>query len=663
MGALIVGQAMTIQNMQGMDHLNDDAEVGYCRPSTWYNNLRNIISPYYNAIAALLPAPEAILNSSSAKVALPLAFTYLFNEYDPLWRPLHNIVLLGGATVAYSHIHRAIEHNQPITLELVGQGLSEGTHCMLEAVQPSAIFAAPFNMVGNGVINVADNTLNRLDATLVNGTNKVSNTLTTATGNIRTILTTATGDVNTILTTATTDLDGLVNAADATLVNGTARIANTLTHATADLGTAVNTLVNTTGATITNGGVQIRDVLTNATTDLGTAVNTLVDTADTAIVNGGTRLNNAITQTTNNASNVINNCGNNVVNSINNVVGNAVDAATSPFEMTAQKIGIKLLRTGVPYLIGTAAIAAILVKTYSILKGTDSNLQQPVFLATSADKQIGLWQRFKNLITRHEEVQAPTELIFAPAVQNQLDAVTQLTVNTFCAINKQNSSTVHYEPILLYGSSGTGKTSVAKKMANDLYQQTNGKMAWGYTTGALVLEHGIKGIDAMFAWAKKHNAACIVIDDADVLQSSPNNASVVNHLLYNMNEQANNCVVIMATTQVDNLSGSIRQRLANNSIQLPLPDEIQRAQVLKLSRDRIINNATIDPQLKTSLTEQLNDNKINEIASKTAKLSNADLHNVINKIVNSSGKEVSHAIIDTVVAEYLRTHATIKTNK
>ena len=62
MGALIVGQAMTIQNMQGMDHLNDDAEVGYCRPSTWYNNLRNIISPYYNAIAALLPAPEAILN-------------------------------------------------------------------------------------------------------------------------------------------------------------------------------------------------------------------------------------------------------------------------------------------------------------------------------------------------------------------------------------------------------------------------------------------------------------------------------------------------------------------------------------------------------------------------------------------------------------------------
>lgn len=293
--------------------------------------------------------------------------------------------------------------------------------------------------------------------------------------------------------------------------------------------------------------------------------------------------------------------------------------------------------------------------------------EPPIFIESS---QKGLWQNLKNFVLRHTD-EIP-ELAYSAELETTFDLITRSSINAFNEIQEGNQK-IFYEPILMHGPPGTGKTAKAKQMIKQIYQATNGKMQWRITNGSMLLNAGQKGINKMFEWLNKQPAACLFIDEADTLfpdrdemEKHPERLEIVNHLLSLIGERSNKFMIIMTTNRLGAFDEAMARRI-DNLIHIPLPNEQGRNRVLALYRDSMLLNQKTGAHaitLDESIRRHLTDAKIAEIARKTDGLSNGDLQGIINKIktyasISADGRATME-IINLAVKEYVDKHNAFK---
>ncbi len=207
--------------------------------------------------------------------------------------------------------------------------------------------------------------------------------------------------------------------------------------------------------------------------------------------------------------------------------------------------------------------------------------------------------------------------------------------------------------VLLYGPAGTGKTMLAKAMANECGATFIPTTATSFF-GSLVGETE-KNIRELFAKARKYAPSVIFIDEADAIakkrtgsSSTAHSEDALNTLLSQMDGftgDEQRPVFILAATNYE-ISGSTGQildkgfvRRFDNKIMVPLPDTDDRRELIS----KLLKKHSID-------FKENNEKALSTLATRTSGMSNADIESMVLQYIRSLGtNEPDHtALLDTL---------------
>lgn len=211
--------------------------------------------------------------------------------------------------------------------------------------------------------------------------------------------------------------------------------------------------------------------------------------------------------------------------------------------------------------------------------------------------------------------------------------------------------------ILLYGEPGTGKTMLAKALANE------SNVNFIYKSGAefegKYLGSGSNRIRELFRKARKNAPTIIFIDEIDAIGAKRDNPFIIksndaiNQLLSEMDgfEKTDNIIVIGATNRLKVLDNALlRPGRFDKVVSIPAPSEGSRKKILQHYLNKII--------LETK------DMNLDTILEKTRGFTGADIKNLVNiaalTAVNSKkaavGKEEFDQAIDRVLLGNIKTN-------
>ena len=177
--------------------------------------------------------------------------------------------------------------------------------------------------------------------------------------------------------------------------------------------------------------------------------------------------------------------------------------------------------------------------------------------------------------------------------------------------------------ILLYGEPGTGKTMLAKALANESNVNFIYKSAAEFE--GKYLGSGSNRIRKVFKKARKYAPSIIFIDEIDSIGAKRDNPYIIksndaiNQLLSEMDgfEKDDNVIVIGATNRLNVLDKALlRPGRFDKVVSLPTPSERSRKKILQYYIDKI----SVDPQ-------NLN---LEALLQKTKGFSGADIKNLVN---------------------------------
>jgi transitional endoplasmic reticulum ATPase len=188
--------------------------------------------------------------------------------------------------------------------------------------------------------------------------------------------------------------------------------------------------------------------------------------------------------------------------------------------------------------------------------------------------------------------------------------------------------------ILLYGSSGTGKTLLAKAVATE--SEANFISIKGPELLSKWVGESEKGIREIFKRARQASPCVIFFDEIDSIASirgASGDASgtqrVVSQILTEMDgmETLYGVVVLAATNRPDMLDPALlRPGRFDKIIQVPPPDKDSRKQILEISSDGM----AIDRENTADVGQNLDRVNFDKIANDTDGFSGADVVSVVN---------------------------------
>merc|ERR1712093_463758 len=170
--------------------------------------------------------------------------------------------------------------------------------------------------------------------------------------------------------------------------------------------------------------------------------------------------------------------------------------------------------------------------------------------------------------------------------------------------------------VLLYGPPGTGKTLLAKAVAS-----TMGTNFLKVVSSAIVdkyIGESARLIREMFGYAKEHEPCIIFMDEIDAIggrrfsEGTSADREIQRTLMELLNQldgfdYLGKTKIIMATNRPDTLDPALlRPGRLDRKVEIPLPNEAARVEVLKIHANPITKHGDIDWEAVVKLTDSLN---------------------------------------------------------
>lgn len=170
--------------------------------------------------------------------------------------------------------------------------------------------------------------------------------------------------------------------------------------------------------------------------------------------------------------------------------------------------------------------------------------------------------------------------------------------------------------VLLYGPPGTGKTLLAKAVAN-----TMGTNFLKVVSSAIVdkyIGESARLIREMFGYAKEHEPCIIFMDEIDAIggrrfsEGTSADREIQRTLMELLNQMdgfdyLGKTKIIMATNRPDTLDPALmRPGRIDRKIEIPLPNEVSRMEILKIHCGPIRKNGEIDYEAIVKLSDGFN---------------------------------------------------------
>lgn len=170
--------------------------------------------------------------------------------------------------------------------------------------------------------------------------------------------------------------------------------------------------------------------------------------------------------------------------------------------------------------------------------------------------------------------------------------------------------------VLLYGPPGTGKTLLARALANNIEASFLKVVA-----SAIVdkyIGESARVIREMFGYAKDHQPCVIFMDEIDAIggrrfsQGTSADREIQRTLMELLNQldgfdELGKVKMIMATNRPDTLDPALlRPGRLDRKIEIPLPNEMQRLEILKIHASGIAKHGDIDYEAVIKLADGFN---------------------------------------------------------
>jgi len=170
--------------------------------------------------------------------------------------------------------------------------------------------------------------------------------------------------------------------------------------------------------------------------------------------------------------------------------------------------------------------------------------------------------------------------------------------------------------VLLYGPPGTGKTLLARALANNIEASFLKVVA-----SAIVdkyIGESARIIREMFAYAREHEPCIIFMDEIDAIggrrfsQGTSADREIQRTLMELLNqldgfETLGKVKMVMATNRPDTLDPALlRPGRLDRKIEIPLPNEASRMQILKIHAGGVAKRGEIDYHAVVKLTDGFN---------------------------------------------------------
>jgi len=170
--------------------------------------------------------------------------------------------------------------------------------------------------------------------------------------------------------------------------------------------------------------------------------------------------------------------------------------------------------------------------------------------------------------------------------------------------------------VLLYGPPGTGKTLLAKALARNI-NATFLKVVASAIVDKYIGESA-RVIREMFAYAKDHQPCVIFMDEIDAIggrrfsQGTSADREIQRTLMELLNqldgfEQLGQVKMVMATNRPDVLDPALlRPGRLDRKIEIPLPNELARMDILKIHAAKMAKRGDIDYEAIVKITDGFN---------------------------------------------------------
>ncbi|KAL9054798.1 MAG: hypothetical protein Q9162_003921 [Coniocarpon cinnabarinum] len=170
--------------------------------------------------------------------------------------------------------------------------------------------------------------------------------------------------------------------------------------------------------------------------------------------------------------------------------------------------------------------------------------------------------------------------------------------------------------VLLYGPPGTGKTLLARAVASGL--ETNFLKVVSSAIVDKYIGESARLIREMFGYAKEHEPCIIFMDEIDAIggrrfsEGTSADREIQRTLMELLNQldgfdYLGRTKIIMATNRPDTLDPALlRAGRLDRKIEIPLPNEVGRMEILKIHAQDVKTEGEIDFESVVKMSDQLN---------------------------------------------------------
>ncbi|KAI1334751.1 P-loop containing nucleoside triphosphate hydrolase protein [Xylariaceae sp. FL0016] len=212
--------------------------------------------------------------------------------------------------------------------------------------------------------------------------------------------------------------------------------------------------------------------------------------------------------------------------------------------------------------------------------------------------------------------------------------------------------------VLLYGPPGTGKTLLARAVASSL--ETNFLKVVSSAIVDKYIGESARLIREMFGYAKEHEPCIIFMDEIDAIggrrfsEGTSADREIQRTLMELLNQldgfdYLGKTKIIMATNRPDTLDPALlRAGRLDRKIEIPLPNEVGRLEILKIHAQSVMTEGDIDFETVVKMSDGLNGADLRNVVTEAGlnairqyrdKISQDDFNKAVRKLADNKKLE------------------------